>query len=195
MCLHWRTCAASFFQELLNWLILHPMSLNRGINGAGPRKWMLKEENESKWHKQRTKKLPVFPRISGHQIKSQEKIRYTMRVICFIAFQRMFLGLFLHYIDRHSPYMTVSRLESNQIICQQSLNQPNWTRLHLSADAEKEALKTQHITDLKYIHTKYATLTTRCSIHCRQYLRGSILLCKTYWRRKEANKKGTLSRA
>ena len=47
--------------------------------------------------------------------------------------------------------MTVSRLESNQIICQQSLNQPNWTRLHLSADAEKEALKTLRITDLKYI--------------------------------------------
>ena len=79
-----------------------------------------------------------------------------MRVICFIAFQRMFLGLFLHYIDRHSPYMTVSRLESNQIICQQSLNQPNWTRLHLSADAEKEALKTLLIFK---IHTKYATQT------------------------------------
>ena len=124
--------------------------------------------------------VELYPRISGHQIKSQEKIRYTMRVICFIAFQRMFLGLFLHYIDRHSPYMTVSRLESNQIICQQSLNQPNWTRLHLSADAEKEALKTLRITDLKYIPNMQLKLATRCSIHCRQYLRGSILLCKTY---------------
>ena len=42
--------------------------------------------------------------------------------------------------------MTVSRLESNQIICQQSLNQPNWTRLHLSADAEKAVLKPLRIT-------------------------------------------------
>ena len=114
------------------------------------------------------------------RLRVKKKFAILCGLFALLPFRECSQAFFLHYIDRHSPYMTVSRLESNQIICQQSLNQPNWTRLHLSADAEKEALKTLHITDLKYIHTKYATLTTRCSIQCRQYLRGSILLCKTY---------------
>ena len=113
----------------------------------------------------------------------KKKFAILCRSFSLLPFTDFFQAFFLVHIPHitlQTFYMTVSRLESNQIICQQSLNQPNWTRLHLSADAEKEALKTLRITDLKYIPNMQLKLATRCSIHCRQYLRGSILLCKTY---------------